>query len=358
MRGPTGVVYKRPVMKRMRSIPVALTALLGLAACKGGSAPDPLKLVPDQAKVVGSVDIKGLRSSKVYTDNKDKIETGEYKEFEEAAKSCNLDVNGFERIVFGVDPAGENFSVTIVGKGLGKVENLECMAKKKQEKTGKEDVKVVEKDGGKVLEFDGGKGIGYPVGDDMLVVTSSGWAAAVKELIGGKGKAAVDGALKDVVAKAPKDKQVWFAGVVTSDLASALQGSPVEPVKSVYGGIDLSNGLAATVGGLTDAPEKATEIQKKLQEQFDQFKPMLQPMGIPQKVVDGVKIEAADKEIKVSVAVSPEDLKTLEEKVGKMMGGMMGAGGPPPGAMGAPPAAPAAAAAAAGQPEGAPPAGE
>ncbi|RMG93721.1 MAG: hypothetical protein D6705_18220, partial [Deltaproteobacteria bacterium] len=316
-------------MKRMRSTPVALTALLGLAACKGGSAPDPIKLVPDAAKVMGAVDVKGLRASKLYTDNKDKIETGEYKEFEEAAKACNVDPNGFERAVFGADPASEQFVITVVAKGIGKVENIQCMADKAKEKGGEDDMKVVDKDGAKILEFDGGKGIGYPVGNDMLVVTSSGWAAAVKELIDGKGKAAVDGSLKDIVAKAPKDKHIWFAGVVTSDLAPAVAGSPLEPVKSVYGGIDLSKGLAATAGGLTDAPEKAAEIQKKLQEQFDQFKPMLAPMGVPEAVVNSIKIEAADKEIKVSIAISDEDLKTLQEKVAKMMGGAMG--GRPPG---------------------------
>ncbi len=327
-------------MNPTRSIPVAFVALFGLASCKGGSAPDPIKLVPDQAKLIGSVDVKGLRTSKFYQDNKDKFENEDFKEVEEAAKGCKLDIDSFDKVIFGADPAGENFAVVISAKGLGNTQNLECLAAKVKEKTGEERFKVVDKDGSKVVEISAseGGGVGLPVGNDLLVVTSNGWTAAVKELIGGKGKAAVDGALKDIASKAPKDKQIWLAGLVTSDMAPALAGSPVEAIQAIYGGVDFSNGLAISLGGLTDAPEKASEAQKKLQEQFDQLKPMMAPMGVPAKIIESVKIEAAGQEIKVSMAASPEDLKALQEKVGKMLGGM---GGPPPAApMQSPPGAP------------------
>ncbi len=356
-------------MKRTFPTTVALAAFFGLAACKGGSA-EPLNLVPDQATLIGAVNVKGLMNSQLYKDNKDKLESGESKEMMEAAKACNLDPNGFDKIVFGVDPDSESVVFSVAANGVGKIENLECIGGKIKEKSGEDPWTVEEKDGKKTLSIDGGEAIGIPVSDNLLVVTSKGWESAVRELIAGKGKAAATGSLKAELDKAPKDKQIWIAGKVPADAAAGLKGTPGEKVSAIYGGIDLSNGLAVSAGGVTDSAESAKKIQEELQKTFDQFKGMAAPMGVPQAVIDSVKIEAADTDVKVALSASAEDLKAIQEKVagtlGPMMGGGMGgsAGGPPPGmgapppGMGAPPAAPAGGAAPAAAGGAAPAAGE
>ncbi len=341
-------------MKRFSSS-VALATLFGLVGCKGGASSDPVKLVPDVATMVGGVNVKGLMSSQLYADHKETFESGETKEMMEAAKGCKLDPNGVSGMVFGADPASNGFVVVISAPGIGKEDNLNCIAGKVKEKAGEDPWTLEEKDGKKVLSMQGGEGIGYLVGDDMIAVASTSWADSVKQLIDGKGAAAVDGTLKDLVGRAPKDKHIWFAGSIPADAAAGLKGTPGESVKDFSGGLDVSNGLAVSLAAGVGTPENATALQGELQKQFDGLKGMAPAIGIPQGVVDSVKIAAAEASVTVHLSASNDDLKALKDKMGGMMGGMMGGGlgggGMSPPEMAAPPVDPAAAPA-----DGAPPA--
>jgi hypothetical protein len=347
-------------MKRI-STSVALVALFGLAGCKGGGASDPAKLVPDAATIVGGVNVKGLLGSKLYSENKALLETGEAKEMMEAAKACNIDPNGIDGLTFGADPTSEGVVIIVSAAGIAKEENLNCIAGKIKEKAGEDPWTLEDKDGQKTLKLSDDQGVGYLIGENMVAVASKNWADSVKQLIDGKGTSAADGKMKDLVGRAPKGQQIWFAGNIPADAAAGLKGTPGEAVKDFSGGLDLANGLAMSLAaGVADAAA-ATALQGELQKQFDQVKGMGAAMGVPQGVIDSIKIGAADATVTLELAASNEDLKALQEKMGGMMGGLMGGGmgGPPPG-MDAPPPmdAPPAMDPAAAPPAEAAPAGE
>jgi hypothetical protein len=311
-------------MKRTFATTFAI-ALLGVGACKGGSG-DAVKLVPDSATFIGGVDIAALQKSDLWNDNKKYLEEGEAKETLDAAKACNLGLDKWKSVTFGMHHSAFGMSgddpppavVVFSADGIGKKENLECVQGKVKEKTGEEPWTMEEKDGRLVLDIDEGKDVGYVVNDNTLVVVGKGWADSVKELIDGKGKPAVDNSLKDAVGTADTSKAVWFAGNLPSEM---LAGSPAEGAKTAAGSVDLKSGLAfalaVTFGSADDATSKAAELQS----QFDQVKGMAGAMGVPQTVTDSVKIEAKGSAVNVSASLTTEDVKKLQETAAKAGGG-------------------------------------
>jgi hypothetical protein len=326
-----------------------------------------VKLVPDQASVIAGIDMKGLSGSQAYKDNKAMLEQDKQaKEMLDAAKACNLDPEQFGSVTMGMDPSSDNVVVVVKGAGVGNAENLTCIQGKIKEKVGQDPWTMEDKEGKKVLTIAGGEGTGYLVDDNTLAVASKGWAGPVKQLIDGKGTAAVDGGLKDIYGACDHGKHIWVQGKIPADAAAKLKGTPGEPIKDFCATIDLSAGLALALRAGTDSEESAKKIQEEAQKQFDGMKGMAGAMGIPQGVVDSVKLAASGNALTVAASVSNEDMKTLQEKMGAMMGGMMGGGpppGPPPGmppGMDAPPpgAPPPGAPPPGAPPPGAPPAGD
>ncbi len=182
-------------MKQTIFVTLAATALLGLTACKGGAAAAGGKLIPEQATIMGGIDVAGLMKTKHYSENKAMLESQrEWTEMSAAAKACNLDPEkALSSILVGTDGKA-NFAVVITGEGLGDEKNLTCIADKAKEKNGGKTPFTIADDGGKkVLRMENGDGTGFIVDGKTLVFASKTWEAAVKDLMDGKGKAASSG---------------------------------------------------------------------------------------------------------------------------------------------------------------------
>lgn len=329
-------------MKKTFTTALAATALFGITACKGGGSASGTKLIPEQATILVGIDVGGLTKTKLYSENKAMMEAApEAKEMMEAAKGCNLDLEKMGSIVIGTDGAESKPNVTAVisGEGVGVEANLTCIADKAKEKSGKAPFTVE----GKELKMEGDDGVGYIVDDKTVVIATTAWASATKDLIDGKGKSAADGPNKDLFGRADQSKHIWFAGILPAAATGQLKGSPAEGLKDISGSVDLSNGVAFTVAAGTESAEKAEELKKQAEEQFGMAKGMAGLFGVPQGVVDSVKFGTDGNAISVSAAASAEDIKAIQENAGKMMGGGMGGpmGGPPPGMDEPPPAPPA-----------------
>lgn len=303
-------------MKRTLATTTLAAALLSLGACKGGGAAgEAAKLIPDAATVIGGVDLQAAMKSPLYTENKEKLEGGEGKEVLEAAKACNLGPDTWKSVVMGADPEGgdKKMAFVVTATGVGKKENLECISGKiKEQNDGEEPWTMEEKDGKLVLTIDGGDGTGYVVDENTIAVAGKDWAGAVKELVDGKGKAAIDNSLKDVLGRTDMKKTVWGAGIVPASMATG----PADGMTSGAMWIDMSSGLELMASiGMKDA-ESATKHAEDFNKQFEGVKGMAGPMGVPEGVIESVKIEAKDDAINVSAKASSDDLKALAAKAG------------------------------------------
>jgi hypothetical protein len=338
-------------MKRTILTTLAATALLTIPACKGGASASGGKLIPEQATIMVGVDVAGLMKSKLYVDNKAKLESqAGYKDMAEAAKACNLDPEkAVSSVLLGTD-AKEGFAVVFTGEGLGDEKNLTCIADKAKEKNnGKVPFTIADEGGKKTLKMD--DGTGYIIDARTVVIASKPWAAAVKDLVDGKGKSAVEGANKDLFARADQSKHVWFAGIAPPQLADAGKMSPVPvEIKDFAGSVDLSSGLGLKFAAGLASDQQAADLKKKADEQLPMAKMGLALIGLPATVADSVKIDAKGSVLSVEMSMSDADLKTAQEKLGGLAGGgfpMGGGGGAPepatppveaPPAEGAPPA--------------------
>jgi hypothetical protein len=305
-------------MKRIVTKTLAVSVLFGLAACSKAGGGEAAKLIPDGAQMMAGINVKAVMASKLYTDNKEVFEKDEEaKEAMAAMKECNLDPATLESALVGADDK-EHFVAVLSGAGIGVEANLQCMADKIKEKSGEEAWKIEEKDGKKVVTIDGGEVIGHMVNDSTLALAHKEWNAALVERIDGKGVAAIDGSLKDWYGKAPKDKHIWFAGATPANAAGEL--GPAGEAKGAWGGLDLSDGLSLEVAAAFENAEKATAVAAEAQKGFDEVKGMAGMIGVPQTVVDSVKIEAKDADLNVSAKATQADLDQISATIKQMAG--------------------------------------
>jgi hypothetical protein len=300
-------------MKRKFTIAGFALALFGLTACKGAGA-DSAKLIPDAATVVAGIDVAGLVKSGVYTANKEQIEK-DGKELLDAANACNLGLDKLESITVGFDPATRGFAAVVRAEGIGNPANLECARAKISEQEGKDPWTVAEADGKKILEMPDGT-VGYVVNEGSLVVASKDWTGKVKELIDGKGASVFDGPLKDVIARADTSKTIWIAGTIPEE---RVKGTPGEGAKDAAGSIDLGSGVTISGSIGFGSADDATKKKAELQQQFEGMKALAGTLGIPQPVVDSVKIDASGSAVTVTVTATEDDMKALQGLLAKKM---------------------------------------
>ena len=290
-------------MNRTFATTTLALGLFGLAACKGGAG-DAVKLVPDSATVIAGVDLKGVQDSKLYKDYKDKIEAGA-KEQIEAAKKCELGPDKWKSAVIGANPEkGEGAMVAIVSAdGLGKKETLECIIKESGEKA-----PFSLEDDGKTIKPKGDEGTGYVIDDNTIVFAGKDWASTVKDLVDGKGKSVNDGELKDILGRTDTGKHIWFAGKLPADMQEMAGQAGFKP-KDLAGFLHLASGLELSVSAGVDDADAAKDAAQK---SFDQFKGMATSMGgVPQSVVDSVKIDSKGGAVTVEMKASDEELTTI-----------------------------------------------
>lgn len=307
-------------MKRTFATTTFAFALLGVAACKGGGG-DAAKFIPEAATIVGGVDLAALQNTQSWKDNKGMVEA-QGKEALDAMSACNLGLDKWKSVTFGVDPSADGkMAAVIVADGVGKKENIDCAAGKIKEKNGGKDPWTAEEEG-KVLKMDGDKGTAFVIDDNTIAFAGKDWADSVKALTKGEGKSAFDGALKDVIGRTDTGKHVWFAGKLPEDAKGMAKSmGDIGDPQDVAGWMDLSGGIELWVAvGLKDA-EQAGKAKDTAQTQFDAMKAMAGQFGVPQAVVDSVKFDTKDNAVTVTAKASDADIKTIQEKV---MGGMMG----------------------------------
>ena len=297
----------------------AISAALALSACKGGGAGAATKYIPDGAEFIGGMQLSKVVGEGGFKADLDKALEGEKKAKEafDAMKGCNIDVMGLEQFVMG-GTQKEDFAFVLVGAGVGVPANLTCINDKMKEMKGSDKDGIVV-DGKKIKIDDGEKVAGFIVDDKTVVVASKSWTTSVEALVGGTGKSAVDGGLKDAIALTDQSKHVWFAGKVPAEAAEG----PAAGLTTAGGSMDVSGGgLGLSIKGKFDAAEKAAAAAAAANAGFEQVKPMAGAMGLPQGLVDSVKIEAAGDVITVSAKASKDDLEALKKKA--MEGGLPG----------------------------------
>ena len=288
-------------------------ALVAVAGCKGSGA-SSAKLIPESATVVGGADLAGLQKSKLWTDHVEGMVKDKGKDVLAAMEGCNLGLDKWKSVTFGMTETGgsDKIAIVVVADGLGKKENLECAHGKLKEQDG-EDPWTVKEDG-KVLELDKG-GMAYVVDDDTVVMAGKDWAEDVAKLTKGEGKSAFDGALADVIGRTDAGKHVWFAGILPAnavgDAAAQLGATP----KDVAGFIDFSSGLELQASLGLASSDEAESVKGKVEALFTAFvKDMAKKQGVSDETLDNVKFGTSGSAFTIEAKASDDDVsKGMEQ---------------------------------------------
>ncbi len=218
--------------------------------------------------------------------------------------------------------------VAIEATGIGKVEVVECAAKKLG---GAASIELKDgADGGKELVLGGGDAVGLMMGDDMIVLASKEWADRVRTLAKGEGESAVDGSMKDLAARAGMGPGLSFAAKIPASLAPNV---PVPGVEDITGHFSTSAdmqevSLAFAVG--TASEEASTAVTTILKEQYAAFKPALALYGVPKTLADRVAISQEANVTKVDLTITGPEILELMAAANALSGA---GGGAPPSAM-------------------------
>jgi hypothetical protein len=299
----------RPGALARHTLTASLTfALVAIAGCKGGGA-SSAKLIPEAATVVGGADLAGLQKSKLWTDHVEGMVKEQGKDVLAAMEGCNLGLDKWKSVTFGMTDAGgsDKIAIVVVAEGLGKKENLECAHGKLKEQDGGEDPWTVKEDG-KVLELEKG-GMAYVVDDDTVVMAGKDWAEDVAKLTKGEGKSAVDGALADVIGRTDAGKHVWFAGVLPASAGGAAAEQLGATPKDVAGFIDFSSGLELKASLGLASSDEAESVKGKVEALFTAFvKDAAKQQGVSDETLDNVKFGTDGSAFTIEAKASDDDV--------------------------------------------------
>lgn len=309
----------RPAAIARRTLTTSFAfALLAVAGCKGGGAASA-KLIPESATVVGGADLAGLQKSKLWTDHLEGLVKAQGKDVLDAMEGCNLGLDKWQSVTFGMTESGgsDKIAIVVVADGLGKKENLDCAHGKLKEKEGK-DPWTVEEDG-KVLKMDKG-GVAYVVDDNTVVMAGKDWADSVAALTKGEGKSAFDGALADVIGRTDSGKHVWFAGVLPESIGGKASAQLGATPKDVAGFVDFSSGLEVKASLGVASSDEAEAVKTKIEGMYNgMIKDMAKGKGVSADTLDNVKFGTDGSAFTVEAKASDEDVSKGMEQAKALM---------------------------------------
>jgi hypothetical protein len=267
-----------------------------------------IDLVPSEASMVGSIDLASLGASPLFTALRQKLLDGELKSLHEAAQSCDVGLPRWHRVTFGTTADSNDFATVIQGEGIGRAQNVACLGEAIARKDGKAPWTMTE--GGDRPRYELEGRTGWIVDECTVVLASTKWTATVEELLRGNGKSVLGGPLEPAIRRTTVTRSAWFAGIVP---ATTSKGSVFEGAADVAASVDIASGFALSAAfRFTDpgvAGAKAIEMRKKLVDAFA----ILGGMGLPQSVLDRIRIEAQGSLVVVEGSALNDELGKLRE---------------------------------------------
>jgi hypothetical protein len=278
------------------------------AHCK--KVADPTTLIPDGANVIVSVDGKKTFRSALYRDLRTALDRDlELKDGLAVLDACGLGLEDIRDLTAGVGPDEQTVAI-IDAKNIGTSQTLTCLRDRlAARKDGKRPWTMRREGCYRVLSHDG-KDFGFVLDDSTIVLTQNGWGDEVRGLVSGKGKSAATTGSAGTLASIDRGKSMWFSMALTDRDRSGLQGSAAAQLQSISGALDFARGLDLGARLLLADPGSALQMRDELK----MYRDLISGMGaLPDGMADRVKLDARDRGVDVSVALSATDLERLRE---------------------------------------------
>lgn len=304
-------------MALVRSSLVLALPLLLLPACKRDRQKLE-KLVPDGATGLMSIDGQALVKSPLYSSSMALVEANAEAKamLDQLESKCSLSYDDMGAVVVGLDLLSQGVMVAGHWPNIGKKESLECMFEVSGEHRGGMGSPTFSEEGGRT-KIAAGEMVGWALDDDTLVMCTKSWSSAVEARIEGKGKAAIDNNLREVIGLTDTGKHLWFAGELPSVIGPFLEKTPVRGAKRAAGSVQLGDALAIElVAGFADEA-RAAELKDEATRQLEAFKGKVEQEEIT-KAMDSVSFEADGSILRVRAEIPVAPLmETMTQSMNK-----------------------------------------
>lgn len=273
---------------------------------------DAMRYIPDGANLLLGMDSAKVVGSALMMDNMDLVREGDVGEALAAADACHVGVSTWKYAVVGGNTEKDREVVVFFSAtGVGERRTLDCIGQRITEADPQERFEVGEENG-RVVVLGGNDGEKiYAVSDDVIAIVGRDSQVAFNELLNGNGRPALEGSLKGTLASVDQSKHIYFGMVATDDMRIGA----TEGLESVTGSVDLSAGLSVVLSGEFSESAKASELSDIANKQFNELKGMAGAFGIPDGIVESVRIEPKGAAIDISVSATGDELKELSEHV-------------------------------------------
>ena len=266
-------------------------------AVGGAPAVNSVNLIPEGATLVVGAEFRAVVNSVLWRAIEPNLGSRAQGQLA-AATQCGLSQDKWDRIVIGADPSANDMAIVVEAEGLGTRTTLDCLVKEIGSFT-------LSADGKRLSDHTGG---GFVLSDDVIAFASTRWMDKLEARIGGKGTAAVDGALKGPLARLGPNKKLWLAAMVPSEVAVMGKSFLGAQATDVSAYADLTKGVALHLSAEVDDAKAA---QDKVQEQLEGSKSMLQIFGVPSAVVDSLKLTVDGTLLRAEVHATEDEVRAI-----------------------------------------------
>lgn len=232
-----------------------------------------------------------------------------------AATACGLGRDTWRSITIGGSFTGSSSAVAFRAQGAGSIENLECIRGRMETSSGKSPFSISTTSGSIELSFASGSR-GWVIDPCTVVVAEKDWIAPMRERIEGRGVAAIDGRLAGAIARADTRKHAWLG--MTVDPTSI--GSFLPGVQDLAIAIQVTNRVSVSASLAFSDPSTAAKQSAEIERQLASMKSMVGGMGVPQSVVDSIKVGPAGAFVMISAEAGEEELRRISGLIAGVQG--------------------------------------
>jgi hypothetical protein len=294
----------------------------GAAGGGGGAlsgAVDDLSLLPVDSEVVVGINFAQVQSSSLWkTFVAPKLASGDMssklKEFKDL---CNMDpMTSIKSVSVGAKSNSGKDEVVAVLHGLDKGKMAACLDNAKIKEMIAKDGGEYSKDGD-VHMFKGKKGA--PAGllflnDDTAIMVSGEnvTAASVKAASSGDSALKTSKGFVDMYSKVKTSDSLWFFVNSKSSMLAKVPGD--QKPSALFGSFNVADGLSVDVRARFDAPDAAKKLAETAKGQLPQLQAFVK--------LDKSDVDVDGNDLKVSIAMSAQNLAENLKSLAPMMGGM------------------------------------
>ena len=289
------------------------------AAVSVGGPVAPISLIPADANVVLGVNFEELVSSAVWRANEAKIRAADTEHLLDDARACNLGPDKWRTLVMAVNAnASEQQVIVMSAFGIGTVGALECINAKASAQ-GEPLFASIKQEGDELVVVRAAEqGRGWALDSDTLVLAGPGWQDAVAGLIRGDGKTVMNGPLATTLGGTDVSASLWGAAALPTSMANGVLSGAQDIVGHVY----LGSGAGIALRVKFESGESATLKSEELAKAWAGFKGMLGAQGIPNGVLDSVRIEPQVDWVQLTASASDRDVLEISKTIETAMGGI------------------------------------